>query len=306
MREWSRDDVHELLHGRSNWSRWGEDDQVGAVNLITDRKRVEAAALVRTGRTVSLSRPFPTRPHAGNPRPAAHYTTREPRGVGGISGDYYGIEYHGIASTHVDALCHVWDEQGMWQGRDPDAELTSRGSRWGSIDHWRHGIVTRGVLLDVPAFRAEPYVTCERPVHGDELEEIARAQGVVVEPGDAVVVYSGRDRWDRENPVWGTGRTDRGEPCRPGLHASCLAFLRDHDCAVLAWDMLDQVPNDWGIPWTVHGAVFAYGLAVVDNCELAPLSAACADAGRYVFMFVLSPLVVEGGTGSPANPLAVL
>lgn len=304
-RSWDRDAVLELLHGRANWGRWGADDQIGAVNLSTGRKRAEAAKLVRTGRTESLSRPFPTRPAAGNPRPASHYTTRASRGTGGISGDYYGIEYHGVASTHVDALCHVWDEHGMWQGRDPDAELTSRGSRWGSVEHWRHGVITRGVLLDVPAFRGEQYVTHERPVHGEELAEIARAQGVRVDPGDAVVVHSGRDAWDREHPAWGTEETADGRPWRPGLHASCLAFLRDHDCAVLAWDMLDHAPNEWDIPWTVHGAIFAYGMALVDNCALEPLAAACAEEGRYEFMFVLSPLVVEGGTGSPANPLAV-
>lgn len=304
--DWDLDAVQDLLHRRSNWGRWGDEDQIGAVNLITDRKRVEAAQLVRTGATLSLSRPFPTRPRSDNPRPASHYTTKTPRGSGGISGDYYGIEYHGIASTHVDALCHVWDERGMWQGRDPDVELTSRGSRWGAIDHWRRGIVTRGVLLDVPAFRGEPYVTHDRPVHGDELEEIARAQGVTVGAGDAVIVYSGRDRWDREQPAWGTEHTELGQPRRPGLHASCLAFLRDHDCAALAWDMLDHAPNEWGIPWTVHGAIFAYGLAVVDNCELGQLAAVCHAEGRYAFMFVLAPLVVEGGTGSPANPLAVL
>ncbi|WP_051839445.1 cyclase family protein [Streptomyces sp. NRRL F-5126] len=307
-RDWSREDVLELLHGsgRSNWGRWGSDDEVGALNLVTERKRASAAAEVRSGRTVSLSRPFPSRARPGVVRPASHYTTSTPRGTGGIAGDYYGIEYHGIASTHVDALCHVWDERGMWQGRDPAVEVTSRGSRWGSVHRWRQGIVTRGVLLDVPAFRGEPYVTFERPVHGDELVKVAEAQGVAVEPGDAVLVHSGRDRWDLENPVWGTERTERGEPRRPGLHASCLRFLSDSDCAVLGWDMLDHAPNDWGIPWTVHGSVFAYGLALVDNCDLAPLAAACAAEGRYTFMFVVAPLVVEGGTGSPANPLAVL
>lgn len=305
-RQWNRADVLELLRERNNWGRWGERDEVGAVNLITDQKRLTAASSVRAGVAVSLSRPFPTRPHADNPQPASHYTTRTTKGVGGAAGDYYGIEYHGITSTHVDALCHVWDEAGMWQGRDPDVELTSRGSRWGSVDKWHRGIVTRGVLLDVPAFRREPYVTHERPVHGEELEAVATAQGVVIEPGDALVVYSGRDRWDDEHPAWGTELTESGEQWRPGLHASCLAFLRDTDCAALAWDMLDHAPNDWGIPWTVHGAIFAYGIAMVDNCDLAPLARACAQLGRYEFMFVVSPLVVHGGTGSPVNPLAIL
>jgi kynurenine formamidase len=305
-REWQRAEVLSLLRDRSNWGRWGENDEIGAVNLITDRKRVAAAQLVRTGTTISLSRPFPTRPHADNPRPAAHYTTRSSKGVGGVAGDYYGIEYHGVTTTHVDALCHVWDERGMWQGRDPDIELTSRGSRFGAVDKWSRGIVTRGVLLDVPAYRGAPYVVHDKPVHGDELEAIAADQGVAVEPGDALVVYSGRDRWDEEQPAWGTGLTASGEPYRPGLHASCLEFLRDHDCAALAWDMLDHAPNDWAIPWTVHGAIFAYGVALVDNCELAALAVECAAQRRNDFMFVVAPLVVQGGTGSPANPLAIL
>jgi kynurenine formamidase len=304
--EWNRADILRQLRDRNNWGRWGEHDEVGAVNLITDQKRVVAAGLVRSGDAISLSRPFPTRPHPDDLQPATHYTTRTTKGVGGAAGDYYGIEYHGITTTHVDALCHVWDERGMWQGRDPDVELTSRGSSWGSVDKWHRGIVTRGVLLDVPAFRREPYVTHERPVYGDELEAIAEAQGVVVEPGDALVVYSGRDRWDEEHPAWGTEHTDSGEQRRPGLHGSCLAFLRDTDCAALAWDMLDHAPNDWDIPWTVHGAIFAYGIAIVDNCDLAPLARACAQHARYEFMFVVSPLVVRGGTGSPVNPLAIL
>ena len=296
--------VEDLLHGRSNWGRWGADDQVGAVNLVTAAKRAGAAALVRTGRVESLGRPFPTEPGPANPMPAAHYTMSAPRGSGGIATDYYGIEYHGTASTHVDALCHAWDHRGMWQGRDPAAEITSRGSRWAGVEHWRTGVVTRGVLLDVPRHRGEPFVTHERPVRAAELARIADEQGVRVEPGDALLVYSGRDRWDATHPPWGTETTPAGLPRRPGLHVDCLAFLREHDCAVLGWDMLDHAPHD-GVPWTVHGALFAYGVAIVDNCELSGLAAACAEHGRYEFLFLLAPLVVVGGTGSPVNPLAV-
>jgi hypothetical protein len=188
---------------------------------------------------VSLSYPISAGADQSLGRPAQHYTLTAPRGAGGIATDYYGIEYHGVSVTHLDALCHVWDDAGMWQGRDPKAEVTSRGSRWGGVEHWRSGIVTRGVLLDVPRFRGTPYVTHDRPVHGDELEDIAAAQGITVSRGDAAFVYSGRDAWDAVNQPWGSETTAEGAPFRPGLHASCLSFLRDHDCAVLGWDMLD-------------------------------------------------------------------
>jgi len=84
-----------------------------------------------------------------------------------------------------------------------------------------------------------------------------------------------------------------------------MPFLRDHDVSVLVWDMLDAMPIGYEIPWGVHSAIFAYGLALLDNALLEPLSRACAEEGRDDFMLVISPIPVHGGTGSPANPLAV-
>jgi kynurenine formamidase len=297
----TRDEVLSYLHDRRNWGRWGADDQKGAINLITAEKRVAAAGLVRTGRVVSLSRDFPKTPGPGNPQPAQHFVqTFGQRGTPGAAVDYYGISYHGYQTTHVDALCHVWDEEGMWNGRDPYGEVGGFGTRWGGIEQWREGIVTRGVLLDVPRARGEPYVTLERPVHGWELEDVAAAQGIALQPGDALLVYSGRERWhaDHQDANLYAGQ-------RPGLHASCLPFFRDNDIALLGWDMMDASPNDYGVRWTTHGALFAYGVALLDNCLLQPLAEACAAEGRYEFMLTVAPLPVVGGTGSPANPLAM-
>lgn len=303
--KFTREDFDHLLRERNNWGRWGDNDELGALNLITPAKRQEAAALVRSGRSVSLSRPFPRTPAPNNPYPAQQYLLRERFPHAGACIEYLGAYYHGYAATHVDALCHVWDDAGMWNGRDPDKEVDSFGARWGGVQAWRHGIVSRGVLLDVTAHRGRPFVTLEDPVHGHELEAICARQGVTVGAGDVLVVYSGRDRWDADpgRPVWG-GQAD-GEP-RAGLHASCLAFVRDHDVAAVAWDMLDLDPNEYGVRSTVHAAISAFGVALVDNCDLAGLVAACREEGRYEFMFMLAPLVVEGGTGSPANPLAIL
>ena len=86
----------------------------------------------------------------------------------------------------------------MWNGRDPHKTVTSDGATWGSIEHWKEGIITRGVLLDVPKHRGGAYVTQETPVHGWELEDIAKEEGVDLEPGDALVVYSGREKWNED------------------------------------------------------------------------------------------------------------
>jgi kynurenine formamidase len=188
----------------------------------------------------------------------------------------------------------------MWDGRKPEDVITFSGSKYGTIDEWSNGILTRGVLLDVPKHRGKPYVTEEEPVHGWELEDIAREEGVRLEPGDAVLVYSGREAYAQDHGgAWGGGSS------RPGLHASCLPFVRDNDMSVLGWDMMDASPNDYGIPWTVHGVIFAYGVALLDNSLLQPVAEACADEGRYEFMLTINPLIVIGGTGSPVNPIAV-
>ena len=294
----SREDVLSYLRDRRNWGRWGDDDQRGAINLITPEKRVRAAQLVRSGRSVSISRDFPKIPGRNNPLPAQHFLQMHQHAVT----DYYGIVYHGYVTTHVDALCHVWDDDGMWGGRVAKDVIDTMllGTRWGGIEHWRDGITTRGVLLDVPKHRGEPYVTVEKPVHGAELAAIAKAEGIELAPGDALVVYSGREAYQAAHPEWSGYR-----PPSPGLHASCLPFLRDHDVSVLAWDLMDAMPNEYGLPWTVHGAIFSYGIALLDNSLLQPLAEACAAEGRYEFMLTFAPIPVVGGTGSPVNPIAL-
>lgn len=275
---------------RRNWGRWGADDEKGAINLITAKKRAEAAALVTNGRTVSLSRVF---------EPQQHFIRKSDRESGaGAVVDYWGFIYHGQKSvTHIDALCHMWDADGMWQGRDADEEIDTNGAHFGAITAWSDGIITRGVLLDVPRHRGEPHVTRRRPVHGWELDEIAGAQGVEVEPGDALLVYSGREEFLRRGNTFGADD--------PGLHVSCAKFLRDHDVALLGWDLHDARPDEYGLTFPMHGVLFNYGVAILDNALLEPLAKACADEQRYAFMFMALPLKVARGTGGPINPIAM-
>ena len=302
----TRDEVLSYLRDRSNWGRWAEKGGAGAINLITAEKRVAATNLVRSGRSVSLSRPFPVIPSAENVKPAQHITYKvdELEGDWKSAHDYYGISYHGPASTHIDALCHMWNSDGMWDGRDPSNEITSSGAKYGSVDAWKDGIITRGILLNVPKHRKKPYVVYDEPVHGWELEAIIAESGLTIEPGDAVFVYSGRETFAEDH-----GGTWAGKPDWPGqwagLHASCLPFLRENDVAVLGWDMMDQYPNEYDISFSVHGALFYYGIALIDNALLEPLAIACEKEKRYEFMVMINPLFVIGGTGSPVNPVAL-
>ena len=61
--------------------------------------------------------------------------------------------YHGVTVTHVDALCHVWDRNGMWNGRRPREGNRHNGPRFADITAFSAGLITRGVLIDVPRHR---------------------------------------------------------------------------------------------------------------------------------------------------------
>ena len=297
----TKSEVDAYLKEDRKWGRYGDQGSAGAINLITPQKRLEAVSLARNGRTVSLSRPWAVEPRAENPRPAQQFlfVMDRPHDAGAAM-DFYGVSYHGTATTHIDALCHVWDSEGMWDGKKPDETLSFNGANYGTVDAWSDGILTRGVLLDVPRHRGTDYVTLDAPVHGWELDEIAAAQGVDIQPGDAVMVYSGREKYAADH-----GGNWAGETARPGLHASCLRFVRDSDISILGWDMMDASPNEYDLPWSVHGVIFAYGVALLDNALLEPLADACAEEGRHEFMLTINPLNVVGGTGSPVNPIAV-
>ena len=243
----SKEEFQKILKEGSNWGRWGDEDGAGAINLITPAKRLQAATLPRTGQTISMSRPLPKDPGPLNPLPAQHYVRWDKGGRIGVAKDFYGVSYHGWSTTHIDALCHIWDENGAWNGRDPESFLNPDGVTFADITNWKEGIITRGVLIDVPRHRNKPYVTLDEPVHGWEIDQIAREQDTAIEPGDALIVYSGRELYQADHPDDFMGGTNPS----PGLHASCVKFIRDHDGALLGWDMMDAKPNEYDTLWTV-------------------------------------------------------
>jgi kynurenine formamidase len=283
-----------------NWGRWGADDEFGTLNFITSDVRLAAARLVTEGSSVGCGNPLAITPGPRNPNPAQHFMRFGPTG----SSDYIGVSYHGMINTHIDALCHIWTgEWGeMWNGR-PSSDVTPAGSKSNSVDHWRQGIVTRGVLYDVPRFRGAPYVEVGHPVHGWELADIAQTQGVEPRTGDAVLVRSGYDPYFEANPNQGFGFPRS----TPGVHASALEFLYETNAALLGWDLQEAGgQQDYPARIAIHEVAIPYmGLPLLDNATFEALAAKCAEVGRWEFMLVVAPLVVVGGTGSPVNPIAV-
>ena len=130
-------EIAELLKRVSNWGRWGREDQRGALNYISNEKRAGAARLVRSGETVSLALPLATRPSPDNPAPVTHLMIRSgnvghPLGSWGCA-DYFAIEPHGLATTHLDALCHHFYQGKMYNGFDY-TEVDFQGAHKCAID----------------------------------------------------------------------------------------------------------------------------------------------------------------------------
>lgn len=299
----SRKEQKELVTQYCSWTRWGRTDERGAINLISPAKVIDAARLVVDGVAVSLAREVHPSDGASGTGLDGYEAWVNPRGSsGGAFVDQYRVSCHGSEVTHVDALCHAWDGNTLWNGRDPKQVLARSGSQWGGVEVWRDGIITRGVLLDIPLSRATETVEVGRDVSGDDLYRACEQQGVSVRAGDAVAVYCGRERWEARHGPYGDARSES----RPGLDVSCLKFLRDRDAAVLAWDMLEAKPGANESAWGVHSGIFAFGLVLVDACDLGRLAERCRETRRWTFMFVAAPMPVKGGSGSIVNPLAIV
>ncbi len=293
-----------------NWGRWGKDDEAGALNFITDAVRLRAARTVTEGRVVSCALDFPVAPSIENPVPAQHHMLMagDVAGASGVTGletalDYIGISFHGMATSHIDALCHVFVDEQMYNGF-PASDVKSVGAMKNDILAARDGIATRGVLLDIPRLRGVPWLEPDQRITPDDLDAAEAAQGVRVEEGDLLLISTGRDARRAEHGPW-----DPVAEGLAGLHPHCIPWLHERRIAVLASDGIsDALPNlplpEWPVP--VHQCcLVAMGVHLLDNLDLSGLSTACAERGRWEFLFSVAPLRVRGGTGSPVNPIAM-
>jgi kynurenine formamidase len=283
----------------SNWGRWGKEDQIGTLNLITPAKRREAAGLVRDGLSVSLAADADTEKAVDNPAPY-EYTML------GIGSDRIGIAYHGIAHTHLDAWNHIHASGVFYNGYTPDAAAVAKsGHQRNSILNVKNGIFTRGVLIDIPRLKGLPYLEPGTPIYVSDLEAWEKQAGVRVSAGDALFVRTGV--WARRKAAgpWLRGRAEGGRSA--GLDPSVIPWLRARDVAVMGSDHPQYVsPGPAGLPpGAIHDFALVYlGMPLFDNCDLEALADAAAARKRWTFLLSAAPLPIRGGTGSPLNPVA--
>jgi kynurenine formamidase len=289
-----------LMTTISNWGRWGKDDQLGALNLITPEKRKQAAMLVHEGVSFSLAHNVIKQKPDGSPDFVHKMVSTGVQPGADSSADIYSVQYHGYSQTHLDALCHLFYKGHMFNGVS-EREVTDKGAGRLSVILMKNGLFTRGVLMDMPRVLGVPYLPGKRAILPAELEAWEKKTGVKVGSGDAIFIRTGR--WGRQaaHGTWDY------EADSAGLDVSCLPWLHSRDVSILASDLAsDVMPSGiTGVKMPIHwGAINAMGVPILDNCDMENLSAETAKRNRWDFLMTAAPLAVDGGTGSPINPIA--
>ncbi|MFT4234289.1 MAG: cyclase family protein [Microbacterium sp.] len=258
-------------------------------------------AAVQHGKAISLEHPVETRPGHGKPD---HKKVELDVKIGGggrtVAGlDVVTIDAHGTGNTHMDSISHMGLD-GKWHGGIP-AESSYTDDDM--LVAWaQHGVVTRGVLVDIPAVRGVPWVVREEPVRGEEIDAALAATGVTFEPGDALLIYMGRDRYEAAGNVYPTGL--EAQKGRPGIGPSGSEWIADHDVSVACWDFHDA-KAEAGKALEVHMLIWAVGQCLVDNSSLGPLAEILRNENRATGLLTVPPPAIYRSTGVLVNPTFV-
>ncbi|GAA2542732.1 cyclase family protein [Streptomyces levis] len=301
---------HEIAKRVNNWGRWGPDDELGTLNLITDEVVREAAATVRTGRRVPLALPLRQDgvqtgmiPGRVNPLHVMVQINQELFGPGTVACSDDAVTMGLQAATHWDALPHVSHSGRLYNGRPAHTVTAHGGAEFSGIATVRH-LVTRGVLLDVARARGTDRLDGSYAVTPEDLDAAEELAGTRVRAGDAVLVRTGQMR------VFLAGDRHAYAYPSPGLSVRTPEWFHARDVAAVANDTLtfEVVPPESEDLWLpVHALhLVEMGMPQGQNWNLEKLSTACGETGRYAFLLSATPEPFTGATGSPVAPVAVL
>lgn len=292
----------DMMTRLSNWGRWGKDDTRGALNLITDATRKQAAALVKSGIVVSLAHDPLQGKAADSFGPGLPHTMLKPLDEGQTLAGSYQLPGHGQSMTHLDALCHLLYKDKAYNGFTLKDFLTDQGCSKLGLQAYRDGIVTRGVLIDMPRLRGVPYLEPGTPVYTEDILEWEKKTGVRISSGDIVFLRTGR--WARREAVgpWDVISLNAG------FHPSVAPLFKERGVTFVGQDGPDGVqPLAFpGAKYPFHVVMMvALGVNIIDAIDPEAAAATAAKLNRWAFMVTIAPLRAGMGTGIPVNPLAM-
>jgi len=285
----------------SNWGRWGKDDQLGTLNLITNERILAATRLVTEGKTISMALDLNKQVDPMNSNPLKLLLTVGTFGGHQVAGDEYSIAYHGFAHSHIDGLPHFIHKGKMYNGFSVDI-LKPGGALKLGIENAKSGIITRGVLVDMPLFKGLDYLEAGTAITVEDLTAWEAKTGITIGSGDVLLIRTGRWEQVRQKGQWNF--LERAA----GSHASIARWLKARDVAVIGSDgVSDVMPSGVeGLLNPLHELVLVgLGMPILDNLDLDAVAEEAKAQKRWTFMFIGAPLRIPGGTGSPLNPLAI-
>jgi kynurenine formamidase len=296
----SEKELDALFDKVNNSGRWGDDDELGTLNYLTPEKRIAAAGLVREGRAMSIARDLDKVQSANNPQPVRHtmcYQSHYP--VGCL--DAIVLDTHGFAITHLDAIAHVYRGNDVYNNRKAEEVALPSGLTFGDILAQKDGMFTRGVLLNICAVRGLDWLEPDEGITYADLVAAEERQGIRVETGDCIFVYTGLQKREAVQ-----GPENLGQ--RVGIMPDAIRWMHEREIAIYSGDCVDAFPNPYGERYIFYFhaiALSAMGLILLDIPALEPLVEVCNELDRSDFLLTMAPLRLKGGTGCPVNPIAV-
>ncbi|MGX7761977.1 cyclase family protein [Streptomyces angustmyceticus] len=303
-------EFHDIAERVNNWGRWGADDEIGTLNLITDRVVREAAAGVRSGRRVPLALPLRQDgvqtgviPGRVNPLHTMTAINQEIFGPGTVATTDDTVTMGLQAATHWDGLAHVSHSGRLYNNRPADSVTAHAGATRLGIEK-AAPLVSRGVLLDVARVHGADRLPGGHAVTPEDLDAAEELAGTTVRAGDIVLVRTGQLRHyldgDRQSYAFPS----------PGLSVRTPEWFHARDVAAVANDTLTfeifppEIENLWMPVHALH--LVEMGMLQGQNWNLEELSAACAEAGRHTFLLSAMAEPFVGGSGAPVAPVAIL
>ncbi len=309
----TRAEVVQMMKDISNWGRWGKDDEIGTFNLITPAVRKAAIALVKEGIAVSLAHTLDKEVLPDNPTPFKQEFFMGPDGKmrSGAAMDVISSTYHATTTTHMDSLCHYIFEGRTYNGWEIEKYHQATPTRQGfgegpgcmknSILGFKNGLMTRGVLIDLPLMKGVKWLEPGTPVTIADLEAWEKFSGIRIGSGDALFLRTGRFARRAELGPWPSAQQSAG------FHVSVMPWFKQRDVALISSDSVQDVQpsNIEGFPRPIHMlAINSLGMPMIDVADLEEVSQVAARLKRWTFLLTVTALPAPGGSGSPVNPTA--
>lgn len=294
-----------LFESLKTWDQYSPQTiERGALNYINSDTVKSAAQLVATGEVITMGLAWNTVTGPDNHKPALHYMTElgdTPNEEPTCNKDFIGVDYHGKAVSHLDAMTHIAFRGTLFGGKKSSEVVNSRGSSWATVDKLGP-IVTRGVLLDAARFLGVEWLEPGTAVHASDVLAYEKKYGFTIGQGDCVLLRSGHFARRDKVGVWDPSDLSAG------FHVDVMELFKERKVSVIGADGDSDVrpsPVE-GVGSPIHVlALPGLGIPLLDNLQLEAVASKCAQLNRWTFNLVISPLNIPRGTGSPVNPIAI-